>query len=120
MSVSRSGFHAWQSREPSARDIVDQELTELIRQTHSASRESSGSPRIHAELVDNGVRVGRKPVERLVKAAGLAGVSSRRTARTTIRDDRLRPSAGLLDPNFCPDGPNIFWSLGECRHSPVD
>ncbi len=31
MGVSRSGFYAWQSREPPARDITDRELTELIR-----------------------------------------------------------------------------------------
>ncbi|WP_306025244.1 hypothetical protein [Oceaniradius stylonematis] len=37
MGVSRSGFYAWQTREPSARDIADRELTELIRQIHAAS-----------------------------------------------------------------------------------
>lgn len=59
MGVSRSGFYAWQTREPSARDIADRELTNLIRQIHAASRESYGAPRIHAELADSGVH-GRK------------------------------------------------------------
>ena len=31
MGVSRSGFYAWQCREPSARDVADRELTDLIR-----------------------------------------------------------------------------------------
>lgn len=105
MGVSRSGFHAWQSREPSARDIADRELTELIHQIHAASRDSYGAPRIHAELADSGVQVGRKRIERLTRAAGLAGVSRRRCTRTTIRDDRVRPSADLVDRNFYADGP---------------
>jgi putative transposase len=109
MGVSRSGFYAWQTREPSARDIADQELTELIRQIHAASRESYGAPRIHAELAESCVHVGRKRVERLMKAAGLAGVSRRRSTRTTIRDDRVRPSADLVDRNFYADSPNVLW-----------
>lgn len=109
MGVSRSGFSAWQAREPSARDVADWELTDLIRWIHAASRESFGAPRIHAELADSGVHVGRKRVERLMKAAGLAGVSRRRGARTTIRDDRVRPSADPVDRNFYADEPNMLW-----------
>ncbi|WP_368045159.1 IS3 family transposase [Paracoccus sp. SCSIO 75233] len=75
MGVSRSGFHACQAGEPSARDIADRELTELIRQIHAASRDSYGAPRIHAELADSGTHVGRERVERLMKAVGLAGVA---------------------------------------------
>lgn len=109
MGVSRSGFHAWQAGEPSARDIADRELTELICQIHAASRDSYGPPRIHAELADSGTHVGRERVERLMKAVGLAGVSRRRSARTTIRDERVRPSADLVDRNFYADGPNMLW-----------
>ncbi len=109
MGVSRSGFYAWQSREPSGRDIADRELTALIRQIHAASRESYGAPRIHAELVDSGVHVGRKRVERLMRAAGLVGISRRRRARTTIRDDHVRAPADLVDRNFYADGPNLLW-----------
>ncbi len=59
--------------------------------------------------MDSGVHVGRKRVERLMKATGLAGVSRRRSARTTIRDDRGRPSADLVDRNFYADAPNVLW-----------
>ncbi len=109
MGMSRSGFYAWRAREPSARDIADQELTDLIRQTHAASRDGYGAPRIHAELADSGVHIGRKRLERLMKAAGLAGVSRRRSARTTFRDERVRPSADLVDRNFHADAPNMLW-----------
>ena len=109
LGVSRSGFYAWNSRSPSARSMVDGDLTGRIKTIHQASRQSYGAPRVHAELADAGVRVGRKRVERLMKAAGLKGVSRRRGTRTTIRDERLRPASDLVDRNFYAHEPNVLW-----------
>lgn len=118
MGVSRSGFYAWKSREPSSRDVADRDLTDLIRQIHIASRDSYGAPRIHAELADSGVNVGCKRVERLMKATGLAVVSRRPSARTTMRDDRVRPSADLVDRSFCADAPNMLW-VADISYAPT-
>ena len=109
LGVSRSGFYAWRERAASARSKADAALTARIRAIHKASSETYGAPRIHAELVDDGVRVGRKRVERLMKAAGIAGVSRRKSARTTARDERLRPASDLVDRNFHADEPNRLW-----------
>ena len=109
MKVSRSGFYAWTRREPSARDLADQELTAKIRRIHAASKRTCGAPRIHAELSAEGVHVGRKRVERLMKADGLAGVSRRKGARTTIRDERVRPACDLVDRNFYAEKPDQLW-----------
>jgi putative transposase len=66
LGVSRSGFHAWQRRAPSARALADERLLERIRQIHAEHRGVYGAPRVHAELVlGDGQRVGRKRVERL-------------------------------------------------------
>lgn len=65
-------------------------------------------PCINAEPADKGVNVGRNRVERRMKAAGLAGVSRRRSARTTVRHDRLRPSADLVYRNLNADAPNVL------------
>lgn len=48
MGVSRSGFYAWRCREPSTRDVADEELTSRIEKIHDASKETYGAPRIHA------------------------------------------------------------------------
>lgn len=109
LNVSRSGFYAWCGRSPSARTLADCDLTEQIMKIHSASRQTYGAPRIHAELTDEGIGVGRKRVERLMKAAGLKGVSRRRSTRTTIRDDRVRPTSDLVDRNFYAHEPNVLW-----------
>ncbi len=107
--VSRAGYYAWLGREPSARSIADVVLTVRIKAIHRNSRESYGAPRIHAELVDEGIHVGRKRVERLMKAAGIAGVSRRKAARTTFRDQRVRPACDLVDRNFYADEPDRLW-----------
>jgi putative transposase len=44
-----------------------------------------------------------------MKAAGLAGVSRRKGARTTFRDVRVRPACDLVDRNFHADEPNQLW-----------
>ncbi len=73
LKVSRSGYYAWTTRPPSARAVADEILTEQIRSFHTASRKTYGAPRIHADLRDTGVHVGRKRVARLMHAAGLQG-----------------------------------------------
>lgn len=107
--VSRSGYYAWRERPPSARSRSDDALTTRIRAVHKASRETYGAPRIHAELADQGTLVGRKRVERLMKAEGLAGVSRRRGRRTTLRDEWVRPASDLVDRNFQADAPDRLW-----------
>jgi putative transposase len=108
-SVSRAGYYAWRERAASARSKADAALTDRIRAIHETSRRTYGAPRIHAELADEGIHVGRKRVERLMKAAGIAGVSRRKSARTTFRDERVRPASDLVDRNFHTDAPDRLW-----------
>jgi putative transposase len=86
LEVSRSGFHAWARREPSARAVADAALSGRIAEIHTESLKTYGSPRVHAELrLEDDVRVGRKRVERLMRLAGLSGQVKRRRGKTTIR-----------------------------------
>jgi putative transposase len=65
LKVSRSGYYAWRAGRPaSPRAVADEVLTEQVRAVHTASRGTYGAPRVHAELADAGVRVGRKRVAR--------------------------------------------------------
>ena len=91
LGVSRSGFHAWERRAPSTRALADQALTSRIAEIHTGSMKTYGSPRVHAELrLEDGIRVGRKRVERLMRQAGLSGQIKRRRANTTIRVQGVR------------------------------
>ena len=109
LGVSRAGCYAWRDRRPSARARSDSDLAARIGAIHKASRETYGAPRIHAELADQGIPVGRKRVERLMKADGLAGVSRRKGTRTTLRDDRVRPASDRVDRNFRTTAPDRLW-----------
>ena len=109
LGVSASGYYAWQQRPPSARAQADAALTESIRAIHERSRETYGMPRIHAELAAEGRPVGRKRVARLMRAAGLEGISRRRRGRTTRRDRDARPAPDLVERNFSAGGPDELW-----------
>jgi transposase InsO family protein len=96
LKVSPSGFYEWRSRPPSKRDLEDAYLTETIRQVHATSRQTYGSPRVHAELrLGMGKAVGRKRVERLMRCAGLQGVHRRRW-RHGLAGGVRRPGATSL------------------------
>lgn len=89
LGVSRQGYYAWAGRGPSARARRDTELTEKIRAHHQASDEIYGAPRIHADLRQiDGIGIGRKRVARLMRAAGLTGVSRRRAVARRSRIGR--------------------------------
>ena len=109
LGVSHSGYYAWRKRPASARVQEDQRLLRQIRTAHEASRGTYGVPRIHAELCEQGIRVSRKRVARLMREAGIAGVSRRRFVTTTLRDRGARPAPDLVDRDFAVDGPDRLW-----------
>ena len=109
LGVSASGYYAWQGRAPSARAESDRALLDRIREIHLISRGTYGAPRIHAELVAQGCAVGRKRVARLMRRAGLRGITRRKGTRTTIRDARTRPAPDLVERDFTADAPDRLW-----------
>jgi putative transposase len=111
LEVSRSGFHAWAAREPSARAVADAALSGRIAEIHAESSETYGSPRVHAELrLEDDVHVGRKRVERLMRAAGLSGMVPRRRGKTTISVPGIRTAPDLVERDFNPTAINRLWA----------
>jgi len=110
LGVSRSGFHAWERRPPSDRELADAWLLEQIKEIHEQNRRVYGAPRIHAELrMARGVRVGRKRVERLMAAAQISGLVAKKRGRTTIRVPGVRVADDLVQREFRPAAPNVLW-----------
>lgn len=109
LGVSTSGYYAWRKRSPSERALSDRELTEKIQHFHRRSDGTYGAPRIQADLAAEGLSVSRKRVARLMREAGLEGVSRRRKTRTTKRDDSKRPAPDLVERDFTADGPDRLW-----------
>ena len=109
LEVSTSGYYAWRKRNVSQRSQEDAILSDRIRWIHLRSRGTYGAPRIHAELADEGVHVGRKRVARLMQAVGLQGVSRRRRPRTTLRAVGAQPAPDLVERDFTALGPDRLW-----------
>jgi len=109
LGVSPSGYYAWRSRAVSERSISDAALSERIQEIHKYSRGTYGAPRIHAELKKQGWRIGKKRIVRLMRAAGLVGVSRRKWICTTQRRKGARPAPDLVERNFTADGPDQLY-----------
>ena len=110
LKVSRSGFYAWRVRPESQRSKTDRQLTEVIRGLHTDSKGIYGSPKITADLRDEGYRHGRHKVARLMRLAGLKGCPKRRFRVTTQRDPSHPVAENLLDQDFTAEAPNQRWA----------
>jgi putative transposase len=109
LGVSPSGYYAWRSRPASTHDTADAVLLRRIRTIHAASHGTYGAPRVHAELQAEGTAVARKRVARLMRMAGLRGISRRRFPTTTQREPSHRPANDLVGRDFRAPGPNRLW-----------
>ena len=118
LGVSKSGYYAWRRRSPSKRSREDAALTEKIREVHRRSRETYGSPRVHAELRSLGIGCGRRRVARLMRVAGLRGCMRGKKRGTTRRDSRAAPAPDLLRRDFVAAEPNRIW-LADITYIPT-
>ena len=109
MQVSVSGFLAWRDRPPGPRRQRDSALAPKIAAFHAASRETYGSPRIHADLREAGESISRKRVARLMTELGIAGASGRKRIRTTDSNHDNPVAENVLDRDFTATGPNQRW-----------
>ena len=109
LRVSASGYYTWRSRPESSRTKSDRTLMAEIKRAHDASKGVYGSPRVHAELVANGIHVGRHKVARLMRLARLRGCPKRRFRVTTEANPAHAVAKNLLKQNFTADTPNRRW-----------
>jgi putative transposase len=109
LEVSPSGFYAWRSRPESTHAREDRRLSVLIRASFETSRKRYGSPRVHEDLIDQQVRVGRKRVVRLMREGGLVARARKRFKTTTMSDHDQPVAANLLDRRFETAAANERW-----------
>jgi transposase InsO family protein len=105
LKVSRSGYYAWRTRQPGRRKKANEELLGRIREIHDQSRRLYGSPRITAELNEEGLRCGKNRVARIMKDNSIrADVKKRRFRRTTDSRHNYALAANLLIGHSQTDG----------------
>jgi len=103
LEVSRSGFYAWSARLPSKRAVRAEKIEAKIAWFHGESDEVSGSPRILADLREDGEVISRKTVAKAMRKLGLRGICPRRWRITTVREG---------GDTYPPDAANRQWDTG--------
>jgi transposase InsO family protein len=108
--IAPNTYHAAKKREPSKRSVRDDELVEHIQRVYDENLAVYGADKIWAQLNNEGIRVARCTVERLMRRMGLQGSRRGRTwVITTIGDERLERPADLVDREFAAPAPNRLW-----------
>lgn len=77
LGVSPAGFYKWQRRKETARTRANRALSKDIKRLYAEHDGNYGSPRIYAALREQGKRVNRKRVTRLMRDMGLVGKVSK-------------------------------------------
>ncbi|QDU21899.1 Integrase core domain protein [Urbifossiella limnaea] len=109
LEVSRSGFYAWRSREPSHAEVRREELTEQVATIHAEVKGRYGSPRVHAELVSRGHECCVNVVAEVMREAGIAAKTTRKFRQTTDSNHPHPVAENVLDRQFDPEEPNTSW-----------
>jgi hypothetical protein len=99
LEVSRAGFYKWRAQPVAERVKADAVLAARIRMVHTGRRQSYGSPRVHRELRDEGIRCGVKRVARVMRQEGIRAIAPTRYRATT--------QSGHREPS-----PRISWRAG--------
>jgi transposase InsO family protein len=110
LAVAPAGFYRWRARGPSARATADAALLVRVRAAYHDSDDTYGAPRIHRDLQDEGVHVGKKRVARVMRGASLAARPSRRAWVHTTDSTHAYPLAeNVLDRQFAVSQADRVW-----------
>lgn len=118
LGVSRAGYSAWRDREPSQRQQDNDRLLHKIKAVDSGAKGRYGAPRIHAELRDQGERVGRQRVARLMRQAGLRGKGKRKDKVTTTSEHDHPVAENVLARHVQVGAPTEVW-VGDLTDLPT-
>lgn len=101
-----STYYAHRTRPPSARSVTDAATTAVIKRVHADNYGVYGARKVHAEVRRQGQTVARCTVERLMRAAGLHGITRAKGPRTTVPGSGPETRPDLVDRAFTAIGPD--------------
>jgi putative transposase len=110
LGVSRSGFHAWLNRTPSARSRSDEALGQRVKASFAASDRTYGARRVWHDMLAEGFACGLHRIERLMQLQALRA-RPRRRRLPADEGGRQMPSvpSNILDRQFEAERPNQKW-----------
>ena len=112
LEVSQSGYFAWKSRPASERQCKNMVLLAHIRERFSLSRETYGSPRMHADLIEDGIIAGRHRIARPMRDNNLKARQKRRFKKTAGSGHGWPVAPNHLGQDFAATAPDQKWAAG--------
>ena len=93
LQVSPSGYYKWRRQPPSLHALADEALMVHLWTSYAVSDGTYGAPRVHRDLRDQGIAIGKKRVARLMREHGLVGRSPGRRRVVTTDSTHEQPIA---------------------------
>jgi putative transposase len=109
VAIAPSTYYEHLERQPSRREVRDEELKHEITRLHAANYGVYGARKVWLALNRKGIVVARCTVERLMTELGLTGAVRGKAKRTTIADPVAARPADLVQRRFGPVAPNRLW-----------
>lgn len=119
LSVSQAWFYKWSHGDPSPQHARREQLRVEIRRLFAAHRGTYGSPRITADLRDQGWAVSENAVAALMREMNLAARRKRRRKQTTRAGRGTWRAPDLIGRDFGTDRLNHKW-YGDGTEIPTD
>jgi transposase InsO family protein len=109
LGVTRQGYYAFASREASAHTRSEAELQTRVRRVYAESDGRYGSPRVHQQLRQEGLSVGKRRIERAMRGMGLSARRPRCFRVTTIANPFHPVVPNVLNRDFQATRPDQRW-----------
>jgi putative transposase len=119
LAVSESWFYKWRDRPPTPRQARRLRIDAAVKKSFDASEGTYGSPRVHADLLDDNWTVSEKTVAVSMAAQGLVARPKRRRRSLTRPDKAADPIADLVKRDFSAEAVNQKW-CGDLTEIPTD
>ncbi len=108
--VSRSGCYHWLRREPSKREQENSVLKEKIKDIYQDSKSRYGSPKITILLAQEGLKVSRPRVARIMQQEGLQSIIRKKYKVTTTQSNHsYQVAENHLNRDFYAEQPGQKW-----------
>lgn len=109
LGFPQSTFYKWLDKPPTPTELRRADIDVKVKQSFDDSEGTYGSPRVLADLLDDGIRVTKKTVEVSMVRQGLQGRAPKRRKGLTRPDKRAAPIPDLLKRDFTAGEPDEKW-----------
>ncbi len=109
LEVSASGYYKWRKGGIAPAKERRANLLQRILEIFEESRQTYGSPRVHEQLLFEGIRCNHKTVERLMRENEIQPKRKRKFKRTTDSKHNLPIAPNVLGREFKVEEPDEVW-----------